>query len=731
MAAPSGPEDERGRRRGQHFVSVAIRVRPLFGPEEPVAVWAKQPERREQGLKRVCCNRGYILEEYEFSRVFGPEEDNCELFRSLQGPAVTASVFSGVNETLFAYGQTGSGKTHTIFGTREESGLLQLFVRAIFDQAEVCPGSTVHACCYEVLGDSLTDLISPVALLDAGEVREEDIVYDEMFIKTQKCRYQIVRVNSVSTCLSLLQDARANRTAGVSSCNATSSRSHAIVHLFVQNPAAASAQGAGGRSGGISSSIGALTLVDLAGTEKEHENPSEQGRKSARLLNTSLSSLNRLLRRLQTGGLDESERRQSVLNKCLWEYLRPGCGISLIFCVNPLLRHRAITLSTLAMATDSKLIHSQRKAQYIQVPAPAPQEPRTVPQLPQFGSSSPSAGARPPRPGTPSQAGGQGEERTPRGCSTPNRTPSARGGAQRSRTPDFCMTPQVPPGAGAPGSRSSSVASRQRVGGAHPQHPEEEMTAEELEQLCGHDLRSPVAVRSLALQNTKLRRKLSRSRARSQERVTRAERERDALGLENTALQHECESLRALFIRQQQQQIAFWTGPFMEMIAPRETPASLAASLRSPASRSGADPEASPAGVSPSAASASSVTTGSMGRRSGGGTHGAASSTTSTLAAAAAARGLPEVEEVREECMRSLRRERDYWRLLATDLKRDAQGRPPTRGSRWHKSSRHEGSDLSTSQSQHEGSEPSRAVWSGSDSGSELSADSFPIDAER
>ncbi len=28
--------------------------------------------------------------------------------------------------------------------------------------------------------------------------------------------------------------------------------------------------------------------------------------------------------------------RQSVLNKCLWDYLRPGCGIALIFCVSPL-----------------------------------------------------------------------------------------------------------------------------------------------------------------------------------------------------------------------------------------------------------------------------------------------------------------------------------------------------------------------------------------------------------
>merc|ERR1719171_1233640 len=163
----------------------------------------------------------------------------------------------------------------------------------------------------------------------------------------------------MTTCLDLLESASASRASGQSSVNERSSRSHAVVHLFVQNPT----------EHGESNTLGALTLVDLAGAEKEHENPSVQGRKSARLLNTSLSSLNRLLRKLQTNSLDESERRQSVLNKCLWEYLRPGCGIALIFCVSPLFRHRTTSFSTLSMATASKLIHSRRKSQYIQVPS--------------------------------------------------------------------------------------------------------------------------------------------------------------------------------------------------------------------------------------------------------------------------------------------------------------------------------------------------------------------------
>jgi len=690
----------RGRRRTQHFVSVAVRIRPIFGHAgEQTAVWAKRPMNGEV-QRRVCCNRGYILEEYEFSRVFGPQDDNCDLFNDLQGASVTSSVFAGVNETLFAYGQTGSGKTHTIFGTREDAGLLQLFVRSVFDQAETSTGCTVHVCCYEILGDSLTDLLSPELLLGCGELHEEDVVYDELFIKTQRCRYQIVRVNTVGTCLSLLQGARLNRTTGTSSCNANSSRSHAIVHLFVQNP----------EMDGSSSSIGALTLVDLAGTEKEHENPSEQGRKSARLLNTSLSSLNRLLRKLQTGTLDESERRQSVLNKCLWEYLRPGCGISLIFCVNPLLRHRAITLSTLAMATDSKLIQSCRKAQYVQLPKAnyqetqqlAPRMPRSP--HPQPHSSVQSASA----PSTPRDL--QGSELLSRGT-TPRCTPTSRISVNE-RTPDFCMTPNMGSVRNSVGGASSSAPSGYSVPALESTDPslgDREMlhgplTPSELERITGYDLRSPAAVRSLALQNTKLRRKLSRARAKSQERITRAERERDLIGSHNAALQRESKSLRNLFIRQQQQQLAFWSGHFMEMVASGSSSLATLPPSTMPHSRVSLG-KASETPAEAATANLAGSRSGSCGKELAG---------LSEFQAEGPSQ-LP-VESRADECILSIQRERDYWRCMATSLKRELQSIPPPHdlvsGSR-------QCSDLSTSQSQPEiGEQP---PWSGSETGSELS----------
>lgn len=758
------------------FVSVAVRVRPTSS-EEPIAVWAKPTDGHEES-RRLCCHRGYVLEEYEFSRVFSPEDDNRRLFLELQGPRLAASVFSGINETLFAYGQTGSGKTHTIFGTREEPGLLQLFVRSLFDRAAQSPGSTVHACCYEVLGDALTDLVDAGPFVARGLLRPEDVVCDELFIKTQKCRYQIVRVSNVDTCLNLLQDARVNRTAGVSSCNLNSSRTHAVVHLFVQNPVANqtnAAVGLGPEAGvqqaaalGLNSTIGALTLVDLAGTEKEHENPSEQGRKSARLLNTSLSSLNRLLRKLQTGCLDESERRQSVLNKCLWEYMRPGCGIALIFCVNPLLRHRTITLSTLAMATDSKTINNQRKAQYVQLPGPE-YDPPGVKAVP---SSSPRRSHRQPGvgaggcPGTPCAS--PEERTTPRG-GTGRSTPRGGGGGGVWPPPP-ALRPRSSPAGGrggangenclTPRSRRSSRAGNESSGGisrlaapprcpggfvagggaawgaspAAPSAPsasvsdevalaEEALLAVQADAWSdavsvstpgghsGYERFSPASMHHLEVQNSRLRQKLSKTRARSQERVLRADRDREQTCAENAALSRECRSLRGLFIRQQQQQIAFWTGPFMEMLAPKDgilcdfpgvpgvpvsspTTAAAAAAMAGlsggwPPSPAFAELSLSQRALAKASGSSSSLAASAVvaapqeegDRRAEGmdsGEDGEALPSGSGASASASSGGGTAAAAARRECLRALRRERDYWRSMATDLKREMHGTLPS-----------------------------------------------------
>lgn len=582
------------------FVSVSVRIKP----EEPgkhIAIWEKPAEEGEFASRRVTCHRGHMLEEYEFSRVFGPQCDNKTVFADINGAELVTSVFKGVNETIFAYGQTGSGKTHTIFGTEGELGLLQFMIQAIFRQANDVGQCTIHLCCFEILGDHLTDLLDVSCLEDAEDVGPDDIVYDELFLKTQKCRYQIMRISKMTTCLELLEHASSLRTSGTSSYNDRSSRSHAVCQFFIQNGCPQDDKHGG--------TLGALSLIDLAGSEKEQENPSEQGRKSARLLNTSLSSLNRLLRKLQTNTLNESERRQSVLNKVLWDYVRGGCGISLIFCCSPLLKHRTVSLSTLAMATDSKLMNNKRKQQYLQVNGNyvlqqnalswdldgSPRRASTGRLRDEFSAGSyprNGAGCTPRSVDSHAAGGAARSPRTPdplpvremvrkyedrvervRESSRERRWDSSHGPEETPprSAEDACMTSSAPklPNQSmfvTPHSDGSSLTPYSPSApllslSEHMAVADQPLSAEELKRICEQ---SPLTIRELVVQNSRLQQKLSKIRRRSRERINAGQEERKVLLEENEGLREECNSLRQLFLHQQKQQIAFWTGSFMK-----------------------------------------------------------------------------------------------------------------------------------------------------------------------
>ncbi|CEL99952.1 unnamed protein product [Vitrella brassicaformis CCMP3155] len=334
--------------------SVVVRVKPLDDDDHQSACITVPDGECKDSL---LCQRGTLIQEYRFSRVFGPWEDNLLVFDQLNCTDKIAGLFHGYRETVMAYGQTGSGKTHTIFGTDNELGLLQYFIQSLFDKKaeEEQKAETwrrrVRLCCFEIYGDTLTDLIPPVHDDEGVEVSR-----GEFYLKTSRFPYQVVSVNSPYAALDMLEDACVKRKVGLSSLNVRSSRSHAIVQLFVETYLQDK-----------SVLLGCLTLVDLAGSEKEYENPTAEGRSSARVLNNSLSSLNRLLRKMQEGSLKESDRRQSVLTRVLYDFLQKDTGLCMVFCLNAGLQQRAASLSTLAMASDSRLIQHTRRQQYIHI----------------------------------------------------------------------------------------------------------------------------------------------------------------------------------------------------------------------------------------------------------------------------------------------------------------------------------------------------------------------------
>uniref|UniRef100_A0A0G4FH84 Kinesin motor domain-containing protein n=1 Tax=Chromera velia CCMP2878 TaxID=1169474 RepID=A0A0G4FH84_9ALVE len=355
--------------RPEHQPDCAYEIsRVLRGKPDRVSIWCKHE-------KALLVERGHLLEEYEFQRIFGPSEDNAKVFESVGGEKMIKNALKGIQETVMAYGQTGSGKTHTIFGNSDSDfGLLHLFIQNLFNEiyakqerGDEPEGSEVFVwvSCFEIFGDSLEDLVPPFGP-DSRDENGEPIRFleDKFFVKTSKVQYKRVLVRDAMSCLGMLFDACEQRKTGLSSVNSRSSRSHAVVQLVVEKRHAPSGRG----------TAGGVTLVDLAGSEKEHENPTADGRATARVLNTSLSTLNRLIRNLQEGKLPQSDKRQSVLNRVLYDALQTkGCGVALVFCISPMNLHTQSSVSTLMMAANCKRIECKRRPHYLFFPTPPPQ----------------------------------------------------------------------------------------------------------------------------------------------------------------------------------------------------------------------------------------------------------------------------------------------------------------------------------------------------------------------
>ncbi|CXI78337.1 kinesin-like protein, putative [Plasmodium berghei] len=339
--------------------NVVVRIRKLEQNEEITL----QTDPKDKTA--LYFKKDFEIEKYTFDLVFDENDNNESIFNQIGGHEIINSVCKGYKETIITYGQTGSGKTYTLFGSEKEYGIIYYFVYHLY---KLCNKKNYTKCSiylsiYEILGDTLIDLMS--------YQNEKNIEFytEEYYLKTIKYPYKVVNIKSYEAAKKMIDAACMLRNVEATSQNMRSSRSHAIIQFFVN----ISESTISNNVKTVKDYYGVLTLVDLVGCEREEYNVNKNINKyeykggntndktSARVLNSSLSSLNKMLRKMQMGNLDESDKRQSVLCKVLFNYIQKTCGVCLIFCFNPTLSQKSLTSSTLTMANECKKIKSKRK----------------------------------------------------------------------------------------------------------------------------------------------------------------------------------------------------------------------------------------------------------------------------------------------------------------------------------------------------------------------------------
>lgn len=285
----------------QATLSVAVRARPLSKKErlagartitktvdERCMVVMDPDESRESRKSKVVAGGVRKRERrYVFDGAFDGEASNEEVYDGTAKPLVRG-VLSGVNATVFAYGATGSGKTHTMVGRAGDPGLMILSLRDVFRGIEEEKKSNDSVfeveCSYtEVYNELVFDLL-------ADSTKSSKSSSTPLELREDPTRGPVVAglthvsVAHESEIFALLEEGNKRRKTEETGANATSSRSHAVLEIWVTkreknhyDAAFATAK---------------LTLVDLAGAERASEtnNRGAQLRDGANI-NKSLLSL--------------------------------------------------------------------------------------------------------------------------------------------------------------------------------------------------------------------------------------------------------------------------------------------------------------------------------------------------------------------------------------------------------------------------------------------------------
>ena len=354
-------------------VRVICRVRPRAPGEVGDGQYAEclQVESAESFV-RVTKNAWDRPEAFAFDAVLPVNASQRRVYDAVCMPVVEA-VLGGANGAVLAYGMTGSGKTHSLMhvGSKPASsdrGLVTRAAEEIFARARA-EGPSVQTRValgfVQIYNEEVYDLLvdeserpggttTPLRLVDRGGAA--------------RCEGASARaVESAEDALALLAAARRRRTEANQRLNASSSRSHAIVTLYVSRE----------RTGTVTQKLtkkSKLSFADLAGSERVKR----AGASGARLteashINRSLSALGNCVHILAERGSNDDHPghvpyRDSKLTRLLRDCFGNGCRASLLLTCSPDPRHAGETTATLrfgqrAMRAET-VVKTQRVVEY-------------------------------------------------------------------------------------------------------------------------------------------------------------------------------------------------------------------------------------------------------------------------------------------------------------------------------------------------------------------------------
>ncbi|GHJ84381.1 hypothetical protein NliqN6_0783 [Naganishia liquefaciens] len=323
-------------------ISVHVRLRPwkqsdgLF-TESAISlsdstISVPNPQRVDQRFK------------FNLDACYGPERSQEDIFEAVR--PIIDQVHRGINTTVFAYGVTGSGKTWTMQGSPEDPGVIPRVVQSIFAKKDALPNVAlkVSFSYCEVLMEDLYDLLGPrnstVKKLDVRTNAAGENIIPELSIR---------RISTSSEFEKLYRTASLSRKTAATKLNSSSSRSHAILTIYVENQDPDTEKILTGK----------ICLVDLAGSEDNNFTGNDPTRmRESAAINRSLTTLGSVVEALNSKA-PRIPYRDSKLTRILQDALG-GSSLGMVICnLAPGDRFAKEALRTLKFATRTREIENK------------------------------------------------------------------------------------------------------------------------------------------------------------------------------------------------------------------------------------------------------------------------------------------------------------------------------------------------------------------------------------
>ncbi|XP_036995377.2 kinesin-like protein KIF12 isoform X2 [Artibeus jamaicensis] len=343
-------------------IQVVLRVRPMSTAEL---------RRGEQSV--LHCTGAKTLQvsppgggpdlAFRFGAVLDGSRTQEDVFRVCGVRRLGELALRGFSCTVFTFGQTGSGKTYTLTGPPPQgegvpippslAGIMQRSFAWLLDRVQhLGAPATLQASYLEIYNEQVRDLLS------LGSPRPLPVRWNKArgFYVEQ---LRVVEFGSLGALMELLQMGLSRRRSSAHTLNQASSRSHALLTLYVSRQTVPPVDPGDPPTGGK------LCFVDLAGSEKVAATGSRgELMLEANSINRSLLALGHCISLLLDPRRKQSHIpfRDSKLTKLLADSLG-GRGVTLmVACVSPSAQCLPETLSTLRYASRAQRVTTQPQA---------------------------------------------------------------------------------------------------------------------------------------------------------------------------------------------------------------------------------------------------------------------------------------------------------------------------------------------------------------------------------